>query len=456
VTSLALVTGLVAVVIGAVVLTPRPARPPPLAAPVVELPSPAPGRQGPSLVEEQTAPAAAPTIPDRPRCRPLGCERWWTPGTVEPVSPAVLRGDLVVAFEDEVAAVDPVTGTRRWAVPLEDLQPDPATGWRVRAAELGLIGDGDDLLVWVARGFVQLRDPAGAHRWSVTMPDARRLWGAQLAGEVVLVAVAADSPDGPVEAVAAYDRDDGSLRWSQRVRWTYAIGPDGALVRDGDDRVTMLDPASGEAAFHLELEEPRWVSVLGAFFVARASGRETVLLDRETGAVVRTIPDVLAVADLREPEGGLAVLVSGSYEHPDRPQPSRLEAIGGDGRTRWVHSLGCCATLSSSPPGTVAAHLVGDDGPIVLAAADGAVLAPPIELPPDRLRWLSDELLVAAGEDTSLLVDREGARIALTGTRPRVINLDPLIVASREGLLGVDATAAAPAAGVTRPRVGRG
>jgi outer membrane protein assembly factor BamB len=408
----------------------------------VDLPAVVP--EGRGLTGEEAASALEPFAEDRLRCRPLGCERWWVARTVESVSPAVLGGDLVVAFHDGVGAIDPETGAERWMAPLASMQPDPRTGWRIRSSELVLSAGDDDLLLWAPRGFLQLRDADGRHRWSVTAPETRRLWSAELAGDVVVVASAEDHEDGAIEVVTAYDRSDGTVRWRERVRWTYDLDPDGALVRTVGDRVSSLDPSTGAVAYELETTDPRWVTSRGAFFVARVAGNETVLLDRATGTIVRTIEDVLGVADLEDGAGGIALLLSGRSEGTTRV-PVQVMAIDDDGSTRWTHDVGCCARLVRSPPGTVAARVVGDEPPIVLAAEDGSLLAPPPWDPVDGLRWLSDEVLFAPGPATSLLVDREGRRLAVDGARPRVVSLDPLVVASRAGLLGIHRSVASEA-----------
>jgi hypothetical protein len=408
----------------------------------VELPLVVP--EGRGLTGEEAAEALEPFASERLRCRPLGCERWWVARTVESVSTAELAGALVVAFHDGVAAIDPETGDERWTAPLASLQPDPRTGWRIRTSELVLSAGDDDLLLWAPRGFLQLRDADGRQRWSVAVPETRRLWSAELAQDVVVVASAEDREDGAIEVVTAYDRDHGTIRWRERVRWTYDVDVDGALVRTLEDRVSSLDPATGAVAYELETTDPRWVTSRGAFFVARVDGNDTVLLDRTTGEVVRTIEDVLGVADLEDGAGGIALLLSGRSEGATR-QPVQVMAVGDDGSTRWTHDVGCCARLVRSPPGTVAARVVGDEPPLVLAAEDGSLLEPPPWEPVDGLRWLSDEVLFAPGPATSLLVDREGRRLAVDGARPRVVSLDPLVVASRDGLLGIHRSVASEA-----------
>jgi hypothetical protein len=428
----------------------------------VELPPVRP--EGRGLTGEEAAAALAPfdgiaagsddaRVADRLRCRPRGCEQWWTPGTVVPVAPAVVDDLLVVAFEDGLAAIDPASGERRWGAPIGELQPEPGTGWELRTAELTLTADAEDVAVWSPRGFLQLRGADGTARWSVTLPDTRRVWAVEPAGDVVLVTRAANSAAGPIEVVTAYDRRHGTARWRQRVRWTYATGPEGALVRTTDDRVASLDPRSGQVAFHLAVDSPRWVAPVGAFLVARTGIHEAVLLDASTGEVVRTVRDVAGVTDLHDPAGAIALLVTGRDDGTPEAGPARVVAVDADGSERWTHELGCCATMVSSPPGTVAVRTDGSQPPVLLAAEDGEVLDRPLSARPQDLRWVSSEVLVAPGDGTSTLLDRDGARIALDGRRPRVLHTDPLIVASRDGLLALDRSVAVP---LRRPRVGPG
>jgi hypothetical protein len=382
-------------------------------------------------------------------CRPAGCERWRHAGTLARVSPATHQGALVVVFDDRLAALDPATGEERWVAPLEDVQPDPGTGWQLRSDEFQLQADGEDLLVWTSRGFLQLRGPDGAERWSVTLPETRRLWATELAWDTVLVAGSANSASGAIEVVTAFDRRHGTVRWRQRVRWSYDADRDGVLVRDRQDRVALLDPATGHTAFHLEVEDPRWVSIAGGFFVVRGEGPDTVLLDRSTGTPVRRVADVAGSTSLGGEDRGVALLIAGRGE----TQPARVEVIGDDGERRWEHPVGCCAGLVDAPAGTVGVRVGGDGPPLLLAADDGAVLSPPEGVAPGGLRWLSGDLLLAAGEGTSVLLGRDGSRIALDGHRPRIISLDPLVAGTRRGLLALDRTAAAPAAADRRPQV---
>jgi hypothetical protein len=443
----------------------------------VALPPLRPAGQG--LTGEEAAAALAPfaadptgdgTDPsDRLRCRPRGCERWWSPGTVMPVAPAVLDDLLVVAFRDGLAAIDPASGERRWEVPIGELQPDQDTGWELRTSELTLRADSEDLVVWSPRGYLQLRGADGTPRWSITLPDTRRMWAAELTDEVVIVSRTVYRRTGPTEEVTGFDRRSGTARWRQRVRWTYATGPAGALVRTADDRAASLDPRSGQVAFHLDVDAPRWVAPLGAFIVARVGLHEVALLDPSDGQVVREVPDVAGVADLHDPTGAIALLLTtqdgdgtsdagtsdaGTSDAGTSDTASaRVLAVDGDGSERWVHELGCCARMVSSPPGTVAVQVDGDEPPSLLAAEDGAVLDRPLSARPHELRWVSREVLVAPGARTSTLLDRDGARIALDGGRARVLHADPLIVASRDGLLALDRSAAVP---LRRPRVGPG
>jgi hypothetical protein len=289
-----------------------------------------------------------------------------------------------------------------------------------------------------------VRDREGGERWSVTLPETRRLWEVELTADTVVVASSANSANRPIEVVTGFDRQHGTVRWRQRVRWTYGAGADGPLVRTADGRVARLDPATGRPAFHLDVDEPRWVSTAGAFFVARVEDRTVVLLDRATGEVVRKVENATNVADLREPAGGIALLVAGRHADED-DVPTQVIAVDRDGSTRWERAVGCCPTLVSSPAQTVAVRKLGGEPPLVLAADDGATL----DVPPagtGELRWLSDDLLVTTRSDPPVLVGRDGSRIALDGARARVVSVDPLVVASPDGLLGIDRSAAARAA----------
>jgi hypothetical protein len=406
----------------------------------VDLPDVVPGGRG--LTGDAAAQALAPFTDASARCRPAGCERWWTPGSVEPVTPARTGGDLVVALRDAVAALDPETGEYRWLTPISSFQPDAATGWRLRSSELvleTLDPDGDEgVLVWSPRGYLQLLGPDGERRWSRTLSATRRVWDVAIGDDVVLVASAEDRSSGPVELVTAVDRRHGEVRWRQRVRWTYGVEPDGALVRATDDRVTSLDPATGRAAFHLDVEDPRWVRSAGAFHLARVEGRDTVLIERQAGARLRTVPDVAGIVDLRQPDGAIALLVAGSVDGDGALRPTRVEVVEAGGGVRWERSLGCCVTLLRSPPGTVAVRTVGDGAPLVLDLADGRELpVPPVEITDDA-RWLRRDLVLVPDTDETALVGPDGARLVIAGARPRVLSVDPLVLGTPQGLLGLE------------------
>jgi hypothetical protein len=407
----------------------------------VELPGTVP--EGRGLTGEEAAAAVAPFGPDRLHCRPVGCERWWAEGAVAQASPARSGSDLVVVIDDRLATIDLRTGAERWAVPLSQVRPAAEAGWALRPEELELTADADGVAAWVPRGFVQVRAADGAERWSVTLPDTRRLWSVDLTDERLLVTGAMNSAAGPVELVSAYDRRHGTVRWRQRVRWVYASGPEGTLVRSKDDRVVQLDPASGREAFALDVDEPRWVRAVGAFYVARADARTVLLFDPGSGALVRAVEDVAAVADLQDGAGGITLLVSGRYEDDEPTRPAHLMTLGADGQLRWERTVGCCPRLTAAPAGTVAVRLAGNGPPTVFAAEDGTELAPPAWDPARELEWLDRDLFFASGPQASMVLDRDGSRIVLDGDRPRVLNVEPLVVAASDGLLGVERSAAA-------------
>jgi hypothetical protein len=409
----------------------------------VELPATAP--EGRGLTGEEAAAALAPFAPDRLHCRPVGCERWWAQGVVAQASPARAGSDLVVVIDDRLAALDPRTGDERWAVALTQVRPAAETGWELRPEELLVSGDADGVVTWAARGFVQVRAADGTEQWTLTLPETRRLWSVDLTDERLLVTGATNSASGPVELVSAFDRRTGTIRWRQRVRWVYASGPQGTLVRTKDDRVVQLDPSSGREAFALDVEDPRWVRAIGGFYVARPDARSVLLFDPGSGALVRPVDDVVAVADLQDGTGGIALLVSGRHGD-DEPRPSRVVALGAGGQVRWERALGCCPRLTAGPPGTVAVGMAGGGPPLVLAAEDGTELTPPAWDPASELEWLDRDLLVVTGSQAALVLDRDGSRIVLDGDRPRVLHVDPLVVAASDGLLGVERRAAAPTA----------
>jgi hypothetical protein len=407
---------------------------------------------GRGLAGQEAAAALSPFGEEPARCRPLGCERWWLAGEVHPVTPARLDGRLVLAMGDGVRVVDPETGTTRWTAPMSSLRPDPRTGWRLRPAELVLDASETALVIWAPRGYLQVRDVHGTERWSLTLPNTRRLWGVEATDEVVLVASATDTGAGPVEVVTAYDAGYGTVRWRQRVRWTYGLGPEGALVRDRDDRVTMLGIGSGSASYHLDVDDPRWVVHRGAFLVARVGARQVVVFDRRTGDRQRVLDDVAQVVDVGT-DGTIALSLSGWREGTEGDQPARIVAIGPDGQDRWEHEVGCCARFAGAPPGLVAVRIDGSAPPRVLDGADGTVLAPLPGGTAGEPEWLDEDLVTAADARSATLVDRSGARLVLDGDRPRVLPGEPLVATFRDGLLGLDPGAAAPWPGTGRTPV---
>jgi hypothetical protein len=406
---------------------------------------------GRGLVGEEAARALAPFEDDEPRCRPLGCERWWRPAEGSPLATALVADTLVTVLRDEVVALDLEAGSPRWVVPVGAFAPDPATGWRLRTSELQLAGADDALVVYSPRGYLQLRDAAGVERWSVTQPATRRIWDVALTDDVVLVASAEDRRRGPVELVTAYDRDHGTTRWRQEVRWTYGLDEQGALVRTKEDRVVALAPRTGRPAATLAVDDPRWVATAGAFHVARVAARDTLLLDRGTGEVVRTVSDVAGLTAVGDEAGAVALLVSGQLDDDGELRPTRIEVVAPDGTTRWERPLGCCVTLLRGPPGTVAVRAARDDGPLLLDAADGQVVSAPRGLSArDEVRWLRADLVLSAGAGgRAVLTSTDGRRITVADD-VRVLTADPLVVATSDGIVGLDL----PGRGVRRPMRG--
>lgn len=218
--------------------------------------------------ELQAAPAAVPPSPRAPApevtcevdAAPVPCVRW----SRELLPPEDLQrgwsawstvvGDRVLVSSPRgLEMIDPVDGTRRWRVPVDDL-PE-------------LVDADDDVAVVGMGGEMTVLDlEEGTPRWA---SRARPItWGDVLVEDVVVLA---DTP----AVLVGHDRADGRPRWRWDAPWQ-----DGFGLRDlGEGRLLVL---SGGA---------RGMAVLDA-----RTGEELAVTDAETGWLLGLSHDVAVTA----------------------------------------------------------------------------------------------------------------------------------------------------------------
>ena len=288
-----------------------------------------------------------------------GAERWRVTTEVPVRAAPVLAGGLAIAVRTDgtVLALDAATGAERWRRDLGD-GVDPLVG-TVMASPAA---DGDTVWVGHQRRFAALDVATGAERWAIDpVPDAK--WHTTLAAPAVdgdrVVAVfernraglLAWTRDGTpawrvapellysttaspvIDAgtvylatgtgdVAAFDLDDGTLRWARvvtddRHSWAYASHATPAvagglvIVATEHDHLWALDAATGDARWTWR---PRESPLYAAHY--RGAGRGFTASPVITGGVVWAAPtdgtivalDLATGAELQRLDAGAPVL----------------------------------------------------------------------------------------------------------------------------------------------------
>jgi hypothetical protein len=412
--------------------------------PVVELPAAAELPEEPGLTDDEARDALAPFDPARLRCEPAGCERWRFDAPHGGLTFAPFGELIAVHLDGHLVGLDPVTGERRWSVPLS--APGSAAPAPRGVREQVLLA-ADDAHVAVARegGELRLVDATGRHRWVLTMPDGARIWRAHPVGDVVVTVGPTwrGEPARPGDLLHAFDVTDGQLRWTRTV--DRVAGPLGDLVvLEGDEGLVRLDPASGEILH--QLGDSGWAQRFGSVYLVDEDDAHPRVVDGRNAATVVTLELPLGAAHTHD--GWLYLAAVPWDETGADGSPLQILAIDDEARLRWRRTL----DVPSTPVRMPASRRAPD---LTLTATDDLLL---VDLPQVSPPWsldLEDGTDRTFGDLTDG-VDRHG-EVAVTHLRDRLelrrvdgsrawvpvkdawlALADPPVVASSRGLLGVE------------------
>jgi hypothetical protein len=444
--------------------------------------------------------------PDRSRCEPQGCERWFRALRADARAPWVAVADDRVSLVDggEVVVLDLATGADQLRVALDDVlgaTPPAATGETVRSWPL------EDGVAVLSDQAIAVADRDGSRRWH--LDAGGRPAYADVHGDHLHVNLHDD--DGR-RHVRSYALDDGRLALARQDASMLAAEP--LVLLESDAARTIVTRLAGDDLRELwraELPDPRgadYGQVVGGVLVldrtslglppdagdtqeedggaaaetadgaadASDAGGDTVgpdadttpevaMLDPRDGRILARFPgalagvqevDGLAVALLASPATHRRMLTSSSAPD-DEPFRYRLVAVGPDGLHLdvEVEADGSRATFPRS-------RLWRDDAGVVLALGDEQpqridldegrlVAAPGIAVDDDqRLQldarttviWPNDPL-----ESSGFALERAGRRTELSGSTgwPLAAGDDVLVVGDGSLLL-VDPSAGRPGA----------
>jgi outer membrane protein assembly factor BamB len=295
-----------------------------------------------------------------------GRERWRTDvNQVTHYEPALDGRMVLVSADDRFVALERASGARRWEAPV---------GEHAGGGVLTRVGSQPIALVTTERGFVAALDGrSGQAMWSAHLPgdiwaapaaDATATAGAVLwtgpGGETVhrlrvfdlatgavrwesVVEAGASAPvicDGLVvlgegngnfaARVVGRDLASGAERWSVPVPASFESGvtPGAAggdvVVSDHFGTITLVDPHAGKARWQTAIREPILDTrvLLGPnTVVIRTYGGKVVVLDRDSGRVVRRLDPGGFPVGIGAGAGRVVVAVR-------LARPDRVEAVG--------------------------------------------------------------------------------------------------------------------------------
>ena len=265
-----------------------------------------------------------------------GRERWRTDVTrVTHYEPALDGHTVLVSADDRFIALTRASGARRWEAPV---------GEHAAGAVLTRVGSEPIALVTTERGVVAALDGGtGQARWSVQLPGD--IWAAPAAGAAETDAVGAVLWTGAagetVNHLRVFDLATGAVRWESVVeagataavihdglvglgegngnfaarvvardvasgaeRWsvpapasfesgvTPGAGGDDVVVSDHFGTITLVDARAGTTRWQTAIREPILDTrvVLGArTVVVRTYGGKVVVVDRESGRIIRRV-----------------------------------------------------------------------------------------------------------------------------------------------------------------------
>jgi outer membrane protein assembly factor BamB len=399
----------------------------------IALPEPGAVPQASPLSPAERSAALDPFRAPDLHCVPEGCERWRRELPTRPGEVSGAHGLVVATIDDDLHAFDAATGAPRWSARLRGPTPD-GTFSVAFDAPIGL-HVGERLVAVTGRpAWIQVRDADdGALRWSRRTGSPPRVVQA-IGDEVVLVLEAQDGSGS--ERVTAFDAHDGEPLWSSRTAGIHSMTALGVVTsRDGQHQV--LDPVTGAVRF----EEAGRPVPHGPWFAVHGP-QQTRLLDPGDGRLLATHDGVLHPPT--EVDGSLVALLTSRRAPTAGTGPgTAVVGLAPDGTIRWQRALAvdagprCCDLLAAWRTGTVLMHPAGHGRALVLDAATGD-LRSQVAAPPrgEGGRPIGEGTWLVSRTGGLLVVGPSGA-VSAWGRFPRIVHVDPPVVAEREVLVGL-------------------
>ncbi len=306
----------------------------------------------------------------------------WRHATAMPVrgAPALVGTAVIVSTIDgTVTALDAATGERRWHTPL---------GEDVRAEAAALLGaptvDAGEILVANQHRVAALDPATGAARWTadpMTAPFDFVATSAVAAGDGFAIV----APGRELAGVVAFDRATGAVAWryighpTAAVNGSPLVAGDTVYLVDGADQVHALDVATGEPRWRKKLDRTgfEWGAAIAAtpaiargILVVPTLYGDVVALDTAAGTErwrhAASAPSSLRTTHYRG--AGMAGFEASAVIAGDVvwtiDTAGMLTALELDtGRAIWETPLGA--------PGLAAPAIAGDS--LVIASYDGTV-----------------------------------------------------------------------------------
>lgn len=364
---------------------------------------------------------------------------------------------LVLAYDGQVAALEPANGRLVWSV---DTGGSPAQMLSGHDGDLFATGVTDD-----TDGSALVGSRPGTSI-TVVSADGRMRWQDEV-DMVVAWPWIESSPTGQAEddILLVVDGDELVRRslTDGRSHWRRSVGPGQQLVgwqppilsHPDTDELEVVDTATGEPRSHFVSADPAWAHPLGPWVQVGTddaihvhdpdTGRELFRRERADGVMPGYPGRAVEVGD------GADARIAVAWSHTGADVPPSIEVHRPDGS--HVRTIEIPAAAAEAGPPRVRQLEPVDDGRVRVVAGD--VVFAEVDLGSGEVHdtevldsggrrdadarpsYVHDGLVIAGGQDELVLAGPAG-KVRVEGRAPAVERRDPLIVRDGSTLLRID------------------